>query len=119
MLEFVTFSKGRLMSPGVALRRSVVCQGGFGWRSSKDGRAEEKLLECIEVSFEKNDIERCVLRAEGVFDLLGDKRMIEDSSEGCFGLIIPSGELASGTDFFLEFHDREKEVVVEAELSIE
>jgi hypothetical protein len=71
------------------------------------------------LAFEENDVEGGIVRAEVVFDLLGDKRMFKDSSERCFGLIITAGELASRADFFLEFHDREEEVVVEAEASVE
>ena len=45
--------------------------------------------------------------------------MFKDSPVGSFGIVIASSELACDADFFLEFHDREKEVVVEAEPSIE
>ena len=117
--EFGLFGKGSLIPPGVALGRSVSCKGWLWRRSSKDSGAEEELLECIELAFEENDVEGGIVRAEAVFDLLGDKRMIEDSSVRGFGLIIAPGDLASGADFFLEFHDREEEVVVEAEPSIE
>ncbi len=119
LLEFSSFGNGCLIPPGVALWRSVACLGWLGRRSSKDSRVEEELLEFIEFAFEENDVEGGILRAEVVFDVLGDQRMFEDSSVRCFGLIIATGERASGADFFLEFHDREEEVVVEAEPSIE
>ncbi len=119
LLESSTFGNGCLISPGVALRGSVVRLGWLGRGSSKDSGVEEGFLEGIEVSFEEDDIEGGVLGAEVLFDVFGDKRMFESSSVGGFGLIIVPGELASRANFFLEFHDGKEEVVVEAEPSIE
>jgi len=97
----------------------VVCKGWTGRWSGEDSSAEEELLQQIDLTFEKNDIEGSILRAEGIFDVFRDLRMFKDSPVGSFGIVISSSELACDADFFLEFHDREKEVVVEAEPSIE
>ena len=112
---------GRVWSvpPGVNEWRGVVGLGGAGRWSGEDSRVEEELLQCIEFVFEENNIEGCIVRAEGIFDEIRDERMFEHSSVRSFGLIITTGEFASGADFFLEFHDREKEVVEEAKAGIE
>ena len=119
LIKVHTDARVRRISPGVILWRGVVCLGWLGRGPGKHSSSEEEMLKCVEFAFELDDIDGSILCVERLFDLMRDLRMLENPVVGSFGFIVASGEFASSADFFLEFHDGQKEVGVETESGVE
>ena len=97
----------------------MLCARGLGRRPGLKGGTEEKVLEAVDFSFECDEIERRILCAEMFFDLFMDLWMGQHSVVRRAGHIVASGESGPNADFFLEFHDGQKEVRVQAEMAVE
>jgi len=103
----------RMIRCGIARRRRLEsCR-------HTDGSGEELSLEPVEFAFERDEVELFVLGGESMLDLLRQLGMVKEAAIGGFRIIVASRQLATGSDFFFELHDRLEEVGVNSQGLVE